>query len=240
MGIADSRVPNGIGILPLQHEDYDKQGFSVDLRASIVALRITGRDDGDEGLGQWFYDTNTPGTLEGGNFWDVDRNRRNCPGWAFAWSSQLAGAGGSSSNNSVATPGTHTQRISRRGGAQVALPSGKFAIPDARYIPKPVLIPVNVGAAGADPNKGNKNAQPPPAPPGQNQNRLVLGIGGSATAQGFGGPGVGFGFGFPKFQGVRTNFGGSQFPSFSGVRTNFNQSGFFRFTPPPGFGGGKS
>jgi hypothetical protein len=222
MAIADSRVPNGIGILPLQHEDYDKQGFSVDLRGSIVALRITGRDDGDQGLGQWFYDPSTPGTLEGGNFWDTNRNMRNCPGWAFAWSTQLE-SGGSSGNN-VATGGGSGRKS---GGPQVARPNGNFGGPDGRYLPKPVLVPVNLGKAGKDPNAAKKNAAPPAPPPGQQGQPgvLRLGIGASATAQGFGGAGVGTGSGFATFSGVRTNFGGG---------------GFFRFTPPPGFGSGRS
>lgn len=224
MSIADSRVPNGVGILPLQHEDYDKQGFSVDLRASLVALRITGRDDSEQGLGQWFYDPNTPGTLEGGNFWDVNRNQRNCPGWAFAWSSYLSAGG--SSNNNVATGGG-AQGIRRIQSGQQALPVGNVGAPDSRYIPKGVLVPINIGKAGKDPNAGNKNAAPPTPPPGQRGQPgvLRLGIGASATAQGFGGTGVG---------------PGSAFASFSGVRTNFNTGGFFRFTPPPGFGTGRS
>jgi hypothetical protein len=202
MAIADSRVPNGIGILPLQHEDYDKQGFSVDLRGSLVALRITGRDDGDQGLGQWFYDTNTPGTLEGGNFWDVDRNLRNCPGWAFAWSVQAETSGGAS--NDVATgPGR------RRGGSQQARPTGQQGAPDGRYNPKPIFFPIRLGKAGADPNKAQPKA--PPAPPGARPGNqdfggpvLVLGIGGSIG--GFGGQGVGTGSRFASFSGVRTNF----------------------------------
>lgn len=214
--IADSRVPNGIGILPLQHEDYDKQGFSVDGRSSIVAVRINGRDDQEEGLGQWFYDTNTPGTLEGGNFWDVDRNARACPGWAFAWPAMLLLSG----SNNVATGGGAG---GNRAGQALAQPIGGGNAPDGRYIPKAVVFNIPLGKPSKDPK--SPAANPPPQQGGQQNGVLFLGIGASATRQGFGGPGVGPGSGFATFQGVRTHFGGSSFPSVS---------------HPPGFGSGRS
>lgn len=86
--IADSRKPRGIGILPLQHEDYDRRSppFSVSMRSSILAVRIMDRDDQDlDSLGQWIIDPETAGTLEGGNLWRANAKLREVPGWAFAW-----------------------------------------------------------------------------------------------------------------------------------------------------------
>ena len=59
--IADSKKPNGIGILPLRHDGYLGGGFSLDFRSYVAAVRITGRRDTGDGLGAWTYDQDSPG-----------------------------------------------------------------------------------------------------------------------------------------------------------------------------------
>lgn len=210
--IADSRVPNGVGILPLRHDGHVEQGYSTDMRSSLVAVRITGRDDTGEGLGHWFYDPDAVGTLENANFWDVDRAARTVPGWAFAWSATLEGGGGGGNSNDVATPSARS--APRSSGRQTAArPNGAGGESDGRYNRKPVIIPQKFGKAGGDPARP---PQPPPGAAGPGGNVLHLGIGAqvwslssSFASFSFGGSsslgalsgiaGVGRGSGFARF-----------------------------------------
>jgi len=84
--IADSRKPGGLGFLPLQHKDYNSgnPAWSVDMRASILALRITGRQDSGIGLGHWTYDPDSVGDVLGGLCWP-NESSRSIPAWEFAW-----------------------------------------------------------------------------------------------------------------------------------------------------------
>lgn len=225
--LADSRVPNGVGILPLRHDGYVEKGFSTDMRASMVAVRIVDRDDQGEGLGHWFYDPDAVGTLEGGNFWDVDKSARTVGGWAFAWSATLQGGGGQSHSTDVATPST-LSRNRGSGGQDAAQPNGLGGGVDGRYLRKGVIIPKQFGKAGGDPARP---PQPPPGVPGAGGNVLFLGIGaqvwslsGSFASFSFGGSsslsalsgisGVGRGSGFARF-----SVGGRSSPSaLSGIQ----------------------
>src|SRR3990172_456288 len=92
--IADSRVPNGLGILPLQHSGYLQSGgalgrWSLDMRASVLATRITGRLDTDGNIGHWTYDKFATGDLVGGFCWlAAGRAPGGLAGWSFAWPSE--------------------------------------------------------------------------------------------------------------------------------------------------------
>ena len=205
----------GVGILPLQHQAYDAGGWDLAMRASIHAVRITGREDTGDGMGHYQYDVDSQGDLIGGNCWLANYQERPMSAWSWVWPSMLIGGGGNSrGERSTVTAETTANTGSPQGvstsfvGDYQAVPIGKDAAPDVkRFKPKSVKIPVVFGAAGKDPNA--PAAQKPPAQAGL----LELGIGGQVVPVSGGS--------FPTFGGVNTNFTGASFPSFSGVRTNF-------------------
>ena len=83
--IADSRKPGPQGgYWPLQHKDFDQQGYSVDTRVSRLAVRITGRLTAPGGqLGHYLYDKKSVGDMLGGMLWPKDT--RPIPAWGFAF-----------------------------------------------------------------------------------------------------------------------------------------------------------
>jgi len=91
MKIGDSRIRGGPGILPLQHQKYSADKWPLWNRASILAVRITGRADNQGGdgsdnnaqVGHWFEDPETRGDLIGSAFWQ--RTSRSLGGWRFSW-----------------------------------------------------------------------------------------------------------------------------------------------------------
>ena len=91
MKIGDSRVRGGPGVLPLQHQDYEKEGWPLWNRASMLAVRLLNRFDNRGGagpandgqLGWWEEDPETRGDVIGGQFWQ--RTSRDLGAWRFAW-----------------------------------------------------------------------------------------------------------------------------------------------------------
>ena len=83
--IADSRRPGPMGgYWPLQHENFDQQGYSVDTRVSRLAVRITGRLTAPGGqLGHYIYDKKSVGDILGGMLWPKDT--RPTPAWAWGF-----------------------------------------------------------------------------------------------------------------------------------------------------------
>lgn len=207
----------GVGIWPLQHQAYDTQGWSLAMRASMHCVRITGREDTDDGMGHYKYDPDTQGDLLGGNCWLANFQERPMSAWSWVWPAMLIGGGGNSRRErSTVTAETTANTGTPQGvsttfvGDYQAIPIGKDASPDVkRFKPKSVKIPVVFGAAGKDPN--SPAAQPPPG--GGSPGTLNLGIGAQVVPV--------TGGSFPTFSGVQTNFSGASFPNFQGVRTNF-------------------
>lgn len=219
--IADSKKPNGPGILPLRHDGFLNGGFSLDFRAYVAAVRITGRRDTGDGLGSWTYDQDSPGDLNGGNLWQTDRNARRIPGWAFAWPVTLSASGGTP--DGTPTLGGGPPQPPR--ASVFAFPLGGGGVNDNRYVPKQPTMPFRDGKPGADPVNAAKQAAAAAAAAAARGDVLFLGIGAQVVPF--------TGGGFPQFGGVRTNFGGSSFPQFGGVRTNFGGSSFPQFSGVP-------
>lgn len=220
----------GVGILPLQHQAYDAGGWDLAMRASIHAVRITGREDTGDGMGHYQYDTDSQGDLIGGNCWLANYAERPMSAWSWVWPSMLIGGGGNSRNErSTVTAETTANTGTPQGisttfvGDYQAIPIGKDAAPDVkRFKPKSVKIPVVFGAAGQDPAGPHSLVA---TTPGSSPGTLQLGIGGQVVPV--------TGGSFPTFSGVQTTFTGSSFPQFSGVRNNFTggRPGA-TFTPP--------
>lgn len=89
MKISTSTDPRGIGILALQHKDYDKPtghplgAWDLHHRASILAARVIDRNDTNAvGLGHWIYDPETVGDIHGAQLLKFDT--RSVPMWRFA------------------------------------------------------------------------------------------------------------------------------------------------------------
>lgn len=225
--IGDGRKPNGPGFMPLQHQDYIGGKFSLDYRASVLAVRITGRDE----MGSWQYDQDSPGDLVGGNLWLTDQNTRRIPAWAFAWPTVIS-ASGSSSGTATGGGGKRSPSASN-----AVFPIGGGGGADGRFQPKQPLMPFRDGKAGKDPLGAAKAAAAAAAAAAQGGGGNILRLGIGAQVVPFSGGGFPqfsgvrqnfTGFGFAQFEGVRTNYGGSSFPGFSGVK-NFlkpNQQNF--------------
>jgi hypothetical protein len=203
-----------VGILPLQHQAYDAGGWDLAMRASIHCVRVTGREDTNDGMGHYSYDPDSQGDLIGGNCWNANYNERPMSAWSWVWPAILANGGGGRGQRSTQTAETtaNTPRIQGISTNMVgfqAIPIGKGGAPDVkRFKPKGVIIPAAFGAAGADPNGPKPDAEP------ADPNNLILGIGGQVVPI--------TGGNFPNFSGVRTDFTGASFPEFEGVRTNFS------------------
>lgn len=193
MHIASWGEPNGTGILPLQHEGFDQQGWSIPFRAGIHCVKITGREDTEDGIGNWKYEPDSQGDLVGGNVWYADYAKRPNSGWAFAWPAAITAQ---SKSKNVATPGRGGgQGVRRSSQNSEALPLGAGGTPDKRFKPKQIRIPFLAGKAGKDPAA----PPPPPPPPQQGGGRGVLRLGIGAQVVPVSG-------GFAKFSGVRENF----------------------------------
>lgn len=89
--ITESRQPRGIGFLPLQHEFFQNQNWTLDQRVSILALRITSRrlpSEGAGNLGHYVFEDKSVGDLHGGLLWYLPEDGssdRPIPGWRFIW-----------------------------------------------------------------------------------------------------------------------------------------------------------
>lgn len=65
----------GVGVLALRHDGFlnDSPPWSLDMRAMMIAVRIQGREEGDQsdGYGAWKFDhTRHVGDINGAQFWD--------------------------------------------------------------------------------------------------------------------------------------------------------------------------
>lgn len=108
MHIADSRKPRGLGVLPLQHPNFDSPPdggpkYDVDLRGCILAVRIKGRDDYKKGgLGRWMLEDGSLGDLHGGQFFEAEVTKRPIGMWRFAMPAVVQ----EGQSNAVATAST--------------------------------------------------------------------------------------------------------------------------------------
>src|SRR3990172_1409231 len=83
----ESRLPD-FGPLILQHENYSKRGYSIDMRHGLLAVRVRGRDDDRAGAqGHYIAEDGTLGDIVGSLMWKQEGKKRPMPGWAFAWPS---------------------------------------------------------------------------------------------------------------------------------------------------------
>ena len=79
MRVGDSNI---FGPLALQHEDYDKRGFSLERRASMFAFRAKDRLTTGGQVGHWLGDKESVGDIHGGQLFKTDT--RDTPMWRFA------------------------------------------------------------------------------------------------------------------------------------------------------------
>ncbi len=94
MRLADARV---FGIFPLQHEKFATKGWDIQLRASILGVRIVDRLTGPGQVGHWVIDKDSAGDIHGGQLWK--KASREIPMWRFA-TPVVVGAGGQGMNGS--------------------------------------------------------------------------------------------------------------------------------------------
>jgi hypothetical protein len=94
--------------MALRHRYYLSGKWSVDLRAAQVGVEVTGRDDepGTDGLGNWKYDHNSLGDLNGAQHWKTASvAMREIGMWRFVTPVLVGGVGGNSLA-SAGDPGT--------------------------------------------------------------------------------------------------------------------------------------
>ncbi len=98
----------GVGILPLRHEGFDSQGWDLAMRASQHAVKIKGRLDSNDGLGNWLPDLDTAGDVTQWLCWPNSKQNggRQIPGWAQVWPACIPGIAGGvpSTDNRQPTP----------------------------------------------------------------------------------------------------------------------------------------
>lgn len=99
---SDSRDPSGIGYLILQDHGYTADNIPDANRGSLVGVRVTGRFDKENELGEWEEDRFARGPIGGGAFWP--RQTTNAGGWQFAWPAVTCAPGRPS--NVTPYPGT--------------------------------------------------------------------------------------------------------------------------------------
>src|SRR3990167_2424834 len=122
--LSDSRQPGGPGIFILQHNNHLRQGYSTDMRAGMLGVRITERLEKLPNLGRYVYDQITAGDITQSFVWL--KNTRPVSGWSWAWPVVITDTG----NNSVATGQKYQAGI------------------DLNLINGPVGSPVPTGAGG--------------------------------------------------------------------------------------------
>lgn len=109
---SDALDPLGNGFFILQHKDYDKKGFSLDLRGGQRAVRVLDRDDLIGGLGSWEYDPDTAGDLNLAFLWPNNKTgSRRIPGWAFAWPATPQGPQNATPSGKVCSMAPSPMRI---------------------------------------------------------------------------------------------------------------------------------
>ncbi len=106
----------GVGILPLQHKEYDSHGWDLAMRAGKHAVRVTDRMDTGDGLGQWVFDLDTAGDMPQWLCWPNKNGGRQIPGWAQVWPAMIQAAAG---GQDVPTP-----RGGGDGGGRQPVPTG--------------------------------------------------------------------------------------------------------------------
>lgn len=230
-----------VGILPLRHEGFDTQGWDLAMRASQHAVKVKGRLDSGEGIGEWEFDLDTAGDVTQWFCWPNAKGGRQIPGWAQVWPAIIQGGGGKGvptpgggGRNPVPTPGT--------GGSPPPVAST-----DPQYNQNESLGasgPLGqAGPAGGSsgvpaPNVGGSDPSGPPSvgvsssssnSTGGYNGRLVVGAGGSPAT--INGQSV-FNSGFAGF----TVGGSSSLSSLSGLQGVGTGSSFAKFT----FGGSSS
>lgn len=150
---AVSLSPNGPGMFPFRHRNFDQDSPAWDLhmRAAMLGFEITGRDDTDTptSVGAWKEDPDTRGDLNCANYWQADYSKRPVGCWSFGYASVIdtKGSGGTSS-------GTVDTQVSGSSNPKV-LPLGSGGNKDTRFNPKTPLIVQPEGAAGDDANSPN-------------------------------------------------------------------------------------
>lgn len=93
MFVGDSRTIWGPGVLPFWHIGYEQDGWEVDNRASVLAVRIRGRADGPGQSGQWIFDHRQTasgqdvGDITGAVHWPA--STRPMPSFSWAWPAQV-------------------------------------------------------------------------------------------------------------------------------------------------------
>lgn len=140
-------MPRGIGILPLRHNEYDRE-YDLDLRAGIIAVSITGRNDaGEFGLGHWKYDPASAGDVTQAHFWP--KNTRPVGGWSWCWPAVLIGSKsgatptlqGKGGRPSVATGAKSKCGTFSPGSYQMLPCIGEEYAPDKRFSPLTPELP---------------------------------------------------------------------------------------------------
>lgn len=142
MKIAESRQPDGPGILALQHEKYQAGKWSLDMRTSLLASRIVDRqgdpsDDASEGMGHYVYDPDSIGDIHGGFLFK--KNSREIPGWRFAWPVIVSPPNGSPGSRRPGATNEMLPVINRVGDAK------NYLTPDDRFLSEPYDLPTRDG-----------------------------------------------------------------------------------------------
>lgn len=89
--------------MPLQHSGYKKGGFDLQLRASLVGVRVVGRLTGPDDVGTWLVDGDSPGDIHGGQLWK--KTSRPVPMWRFATPVVIGKGANAGPPGTVASPG---------------------------------------------------------------------------------------------------------------------------------------
>lgn len=191
MSFAETWGRPGVGILPLQHRDYDKKGWDLAMRAGKHAVRVTDRLDTGSDQGHWVFDLDTAGDMPQWLCWPNKKGGegRQIPGWAQVWPAMIQAVAGG--KNDVATPGNGGgggggQSVPTQGSGSIGSPVPTPDVPsqdpgsmgDVSFIfynqnPDSAFGGAPIPNVGGSPSFNVSNNQN-----GQNQGQLTLGIGG--------------------------------------------------------------
>jgi hypothetical protein len=228
----------GVGILPLQHQDFDSQGWDLAMRASQHAVRVKGRRDTGDGIGEWQFDLDTAGDVTQWLCWPNAKGGRQIPGWAQVWPSIIQGGG----KPGVPTPGAGGRNPVPTPSNPARPPYDPVSSEDPRYSQNTGLEGQQgpVGGSGAIGPAGGSLAVSAPsvggAPPRNiGGGRLTVGAGSNAAT--INGQSI-FNSGFAGF----SYNGSSSLSSLTGIQGVGTGSSFARFIdpkdpyrPPPGY-----